>query len=262
MEKNRRSLRAVVTSIIFNTLAGTGGYSSIQIRNFSLFIQIPCTPRHVPFPVLMDAVPLRGPPLGHRRKRERYETSVVVVVAESSESRGWFETYGPIGKSTTCPNAPHPPPSASMYSRGDNVFGLLCLRPPPPPRPSAAALSLSLHPFTCANYWTCSFFFLFSKDSRFFGRIFFESKLGWDLRFYPEMEEELSRCEETFYWKVERRKDVWKERETRTRFNPICRTANLFKRTMERVEGARLHPWKITKSRGFEWRESEDHHAV
>lgn len=88
MEKNRRSLRAVVTSIIFNTLAGTGGYSSIQIRNFSLFIQIPCTPRHVPFPVLMDAVPLRGPPLGHRRKRERYETWVVVVVAESSESRG------------------------------------------------------------------------------------------------------------------------------------------------------------------------------
>lgn len=162
MEKNRRSLRAVVTSIIFNTLAGTGGYSSIQIRNFSLFIQIPCTPRHVPFPVLMDAVPLRGPPLGHRRKRERYETSVVVVVAESSESRGWFETYGPIGKSTTCPNAPHPPLSASMYSRGDNVFGLLCLRPPPPlRRPSAAALSLSLHPFTCANYWTCSFSFFF-----------------------------------------------------------------------------------------------------
>lgn len=89
MEKNRRSLRAVVTSIIFNTLAGTGGYSSIQIRNFSLFIQIPCTPRHVPFPVLMDAVPLRGPPRwatggkGNVTKR-----SVVVVVAESSESRG------------------------------------------------------------------------------------------------------------------------------------------------------------------------------
>lgn len=173
MEKNRRSLRAVVTSIIFNTLAGTGGYSSIQIRNFSLFIQIPCTPRHVPFPVLMDAVPLRGPPLGHRRKRERYETWVVVVVAESSESRGWFETYGPIGKSTTCPNAHPPTPSPPLLCileaitfSGCFVFVLLLLLLLVHPRCRFIVVPTPFHQLLGRVPSFLSFFFFFLSSKR------------------------------------------------------------------------------------------------
>jgi hypothetical protein len=104
------------------TVPGRRGYSSMQIRNFSPFIQIPRTPlRATPSVRLMDAAPLRRP-AGRGDGAER-------GIGEGNAGRAAGVSAGKQGMATNIrpdreiQHASDAPSRYSTYSSGDNVSG-------------------------------------------------------------------------------------------------------------------------------------------
>lgn len=94
-----------------------GGYSSMQIRKFSPFIQIPRTPlHHTPSIRLMDAAPL-----GVRGGRGREEASV-------KEMQGGWLVWRSLGRRGMAPNVR---PDREIQHTSDAIstlFSIFCWR--------------------------------------------------------------------------------------------------------------------------------------
>jgi len=82
-------------SHLYSIQCCANGYSSMQIRKFSLFIQISRTPLHDTARMFNGCSSPRGTREGRQGRKEMQGGRLVWA----SESRGWLQTYDPIGKS-------------------------------------------------------------------------------------------------------------------------------------------------------------------